>query len=409
MPIINRIAEFHDDMTAWRRNLHRHPETAFEERRTSDFVAEKLSEWGIEVHRGLAETGVVGTLHGSGAGQGGDRGAAGDGGGGNGDRAIGLRADMDALHIHELNDFDHRSTHDGKMHACGHDGHTAMLLGAARYLAETRNFAGTVHFIFQPAEENEGGGRVMDEEGLFDKFPVGSVYGLHNMPGLATGTAGLRSGSAMASFDVFEITVTGDGTHAAMPHLGNDPIIVAAQIVGAVQTIVSRRADPLDSVVVSITQFHAGDTWNVIPQQAVLRGTARCFTAELRDRIESEIEKIAKGLCAAHGATLEYRYERRYPALINSERETGIAARVAAEVLGEDNVQLGAPPLMGSEDFAYMLEEKPGCYIWLGNGEQGAPGGCSVHNPHYDFNDDISVLGASYWARLVETTLPRGG
>jgi amidohydrolase len=406
MPIINRIADFHDDMMAWRRNLHRHPETAFEERRTADFVAEKLSQWGIEVHRGLAETGVVGTLHGTGAAQGGD----GDGNGaGNGDRAIGLRADMDALHIHELNDFDHRSTHDGKMHACGHDGHTTMLLGAARYLAETRNFAGTVHFIFQPAEENEGGGRVMVEEGLFDKFPVGSVYGLHNMPGLATGTAGVRSGSVMASFDVFEITVTGDGTHAAMPHLGNDPIIVAAQIVGAVQTIASRRTDPLDSVVVSITQFHAGDTWNVIPQQAVLRGAARCFKAELRDRIESEIEKIAKGLCAAHGATLEYRYERRYPALINTERETGIAARVASEVLGEYNVRLGAPPLMGSEDFAFMLEEKPGCYIWLGNGEEGGPGGCSVHNPHYDFNDDISVLGASYWARLVETTLPRDG
>jgi hippurate hydrolase len=373
MPIINRIADFHDDMTAWRRDLHRHPETAFEERRTADLVAEKLTEWGIEVHRGLAETGVVGTLHGH------------DGnGGGNRSRAIGLRADMDALHIRELNDFDHRSTNDGKMHACGHDGHTAMLLGAARYLAETRNFEGTVHFIFQPAEENEGGGRVMVEEGLFDKFPVDSVYGLHNIPGIAAGRAGMRVGSAMASFDIFEITVTGNGTHAAMPHLGNDPVVVA-------------------------TQFHAGDTWNVIPHQAVLRGTARCFKAEVRDQIESEIEKIAEGLCAAHGATMAYRYERRYPALINTERETGIAAAVAADVLGEDNVQLGAPPLMGSEDFAYMLEERPGCYIWLGNGEGGGPGGCAVHNPHYDFNDEISVLGASYWAKLVETTLPRGG
>ncbi len=402
MPIINRIAEFHDDMTAWRRDLHRHPETAFEERRTAEFVAEKLAGWGIEVHRGLAETGVVGTLHG----------CKGDGdtnGGGTGARAIGLRADMDALHIHELNDFDHRSTHDGKMHACGHDGHTTMLLGAARYLAETRNFEGTVHFIFQPAEENEGGGRVMVEEGLFEKFPVESVYGMHNMPGLATGQAGMRVGSAMASFDIFEITVTGDGTHAAMPHLGNDPIVVAAQIVGAVQTIASRRADPLDSVVISITQFHAGDTWNVIPQQAVLRGTARSFKPEVRDRIEAEIRKISEGLCAAYGATMEFRYERRYPALVNTERETGIAAGVAAEVLGADNVQVGAPPLMGSEDFAFLLEEKPGCYIWLGNGEGGGPGGCSVHNPHYDFNDEISVLGASYWARLVETTLPRGG
>jgi hippurate hydrolase len=242
---------------------------------------------------------------------------------------------------------------------------------------------------------------------LFEKFPVEGVYGMHNIPGRATGTVGLRAGSAMASFDIFEITVTGDGTHAAMPHLGNDPIVVAAQIVGAVQTIVSRRADPLESVVVSITQFHAGDTWNVIPHQAVLRGTARCFTAKVRDQIEFEIEKIASGICAAHGATLEYRYERRYPALINTERETGIAAGVAAEVVGEDNVELDALPLMGSEDFAYMLEERPGCYIWLGNGEKGGPGGCTVHNPHYDFNDEISVLGASYWARLVETTLPR--
>ena len=406
MPIINRIAEFHDDMTAWRRDLHRHPETAFEEHRTADFVAGKLAEWGIEVHRGLAETGVVGTLHGNNA-QGGAKGGGSDNG--SGGRAIGLRADMDALHIHELNDFDHRSTDDGKMHACGHDGHTAMLLGAARYLAETRNFEGTVHFIFQPAEENEGGGRVMVEQGLFEKFPVESVYGMHNSPGLATGRAGLRAGSAMASFDIFEITVTGEGTHAAMPHLGNDPIVVAAQIVGALQTIASRRTDPLDSVVVSVTQFHAGDTWNVIPHQAVLRGTARCFKAEVRDRIEAEIGKISAGLCAAHGATLEYRYERRYPALINSERETGIAARVAAEVLGADNVELGAPPLMGSEDFAYLLQERPGCYIWLGNGEHGGPGGCTVHNPRYDFNDEISVLGASYWARLVETTLPRGG
>ncbi len=398
MPIINRIAEFHDDMTAWRRDLHRHPETAFEERRTAEFVAGKLAEWGIEVHRGLAETGVVGTLRGQ------------DGNGaGHGSRAIGLRADMDALHIHELNDFDHRSTDDGKMHACGHDGHTAMLLGAARYLAETRNFEGTVHFIFQPAEENEGGGRVMVEEGLFERFPVAGVYGMHNIPGLAAGRIGLRSGPAMAAFDIFAITVTGDGTHAAMPHLGNDPVVIAAQIVGALQTIVSRRADPIDSAVVSVTQFHAGDTWNVIPYQAVLRGTARCFKPEVRDLIEAEIQKIAEGICAAHGATMAFRYERRYPALVNSERETGIAAGVAAQVVGADKVTAGAAPLMGSEDFAYMLEKRPGCYIWLGNGEAGGPGGCNVHNPRYDFNDEISVIGASYWAKLVETTLPRGG
>ena len=406
MPIINRIAEFHDDMTAWRRSLHAQPETAFEERLTADFVAGKLGGWGIEVHRGLAETGVVGVLHGTG-GDGNGSGGDGNGSGGNG-RTVGLRADLDALHIHELNDFAHRSTIDGKMHACGHDGHTTMLLGAARYLAETRNFDGTVYFIFQPAEENEGGARVMIEEGLFENFPIETVYGMHNMPGLATGRVGLRAGPAMASFDIFEITVTGDGTHAAMPHLGNDPIVIAAQIVGALQTIVSRRADPIESVVVSVTQFHAGDTWNVIPEQAVLRGTARCFKPEVRDLVEAEIQKIAEGICAAHRATMAYRYERRYPALVNTEKETGIAAGVAAQVVGEDKVAVGAAQLMGSEDFAYMLESRPGCYIWLGNGEEGGPGGCNVHNPRYDFNDEISVIGASYWAKLVETTLPRG-
>ncbi len=399
MPIVNRIAEFHDDMTAWRRDLHAHPETAFEERRTSDFVAGKLAEFGIEVHRGLATTGVVGVLHGAGA-----SGRAADG-----VRALGVRADMDALHIHELNDFAHRSTVDGKMHACGHDGHTTMLLGAARYLAETRNFDGTVYFIFQPAEENEGGGRVMVEEGLFERFPVEAVYGLHNLPGLPAGQIALRPGPAMAAFDVFEITVTGDGTHAAMPHLGNDPVVAAAQIVGALQTIASRRSDPLESVVVSVTQFHAGDTWNVIPEQAVLRGTARSFKPEVRDQIEDEIERIAQGICAAHGATMSLHYERRYPALVNSARETDLAGGVAAQVVGEGNVAAGAPPLMGSEDFAYMLEARPGCYIWLGNGERGGPGGCAVHNPRYDFNDEVLVIGASYWARLVETALPRGG
>ncbi|MFQ5774918.1 MAG: M20 aminoacylase family protein [Kiloniellaceae bacterium] len=398
MPIINRIAQFHDEMTAWRRDVHAHPETAFEERRTSDFVAAKLAEWGIEVHRGLATTGVVGVLHG-----------AGGEAKGNPGRAIGLRADMDALHIHELNDFAHRSRHDGKMHACGHDGHTAMLLGAAKYLAETRNFDGTVCFIFQPAEENEGGGRVMVEEGLFDRFPVEAVYGLHNMPGTPVGQIGLRAGPAMAAFDIFEITVTGSGTHGAMPHLGNDPIVIAAQIVTGLQTIASRRADPLDSVVVSVTQIHAGDTWNVIPEQVALRGTARCFKPEVRDLIETEIRRIAEGVCAAYGATMTFRYERRYPTLVNTERETGIAAEVAAQVVGEPNVKLGAPPLMGSEDFAYMLETRPGCYIWLGNGTEGGPGGCAVHNPRYDFNDEIALIGASYWAKLVETTLPKAG
>ncbi len=392
MAVINRIAEFHEEIKGWRRDLHAHPETAFEEVRTSDFVAEKLAEFGIEVHRGLATTGVVGLL---------------DGQSNKSGRAIGLRADMDALHIAELNEFDHRSRHEGKMHACGHDGHTAMLLGAAKYLAETRNFDGRIAFIFQPAEENEGGGRVMVEEGLFEKFPVEAVYGLHNMPGMPVGTVSLREGPAMAAFDIFEIVITGKGAHAAMPQLGIDPIVTGAQIVGALQTVASRRVEPLDPVVVSVTQFHAGDTWNVIPETAVIRGTVRTFKKETQVQIECDIERIARTLCESQGATMTLRYERRYPALVNSPAETGIAAAVAGKVVGDDKVTVGAEQLMGSEDFAYMLEERPGCYIWLGNGTEGGPGGCSVHNPHYDFNDDIAVIGASYWATLVESSLPK--
>ena len=393
MPIVNRISAFHDDMVAWRRDLHAHPETAFEEVRTSDFVAEKLESWGIEVHRGLAETGVVGLLHGR----------------GESDRAIGLRADMDALHIQELNSFEHRSKNDGKMHACGHDGHTTMLLGAARYLAESRNFDGTVCLIFQPAEENEGGGRVMVEEGLFEKFPVEQVFGLHNMPGRAVGAVAMRTGPAMAAFDIFEATITGKGTHAAMPHRGIDPVMIASQVVGALQSIASRVIDPLQPVVVTVTQIHAGDTWNVIPEQAVLRGTARSFSPEVRDRVETEVCRIIEAISESFGAKAETRYERRYPAVVNSEAATALAAQVAADVVGAENVETDAAPLMGSEDFAYMLEEKPGCYIWLGNGVEGGPGGCYVHNPHYDFNDEASVIGASYWARLVETALPLAG
>jgi hippurate hydrolase len=392
MAVINRIAEFHDEIRGWRRDIHAHPETAFEEVRTADFVAGKLAEFGIAVHRGLATTGVVGVL---------------DGQSNRSGRAIGLRADMDALHIQELNGFDHRSRHDGRMHACGHDGHTAMLLGAAKYLAETRNFDGRVTFIFQPAEENEGGGRVMVEEGLFDRFPVESVYGLHNMPGMPVGTVSLRSGPAMAAFDIFEIVVTGKGTHAAMPQLGIDPVVTGAQIVTALQTIASRRTAPLDSVVVSVTQFHAGDTWNVIPETAVIRGTVRSFNKQTQDRMERDLERIARGICESQGATMTLRYERRYPALVNTEAETGIAAAAAARVVGEDKVMVGADPLMGSEDFAYMLQERPGCYVWLGNGTEGGPGGCAVHNPRYDFNDDIAVIGASYWATLVEQVLQR--
>jgi amidohydrolase len=391
MPIINRIAEFRVDMAEWRRDIHAHPETAFEEKRTSDIVAKRLTEFGIEVDRGLAGTGVVGTL----------KGTRGDG------PAIGLRADLDALDILEKNTFDHKSTIDGKMHACGHDGHTTMLLGAARYLAETRNFAGTVHFIFQPAEENEGGARVMVEEGLFDKFPVESVFGMHNMPGLEIGEMAVRGGPIMAAFDIFEIVVTGHGTHAAAPHLGKDAILASAEIVSALQSIASRSVDPQDSVVVSVTQIHGGDTWNVIPEDVVLRGTVRAFQPEIQDLAEASIRRIATGVAAAHDMTVAIDYQRRYPPTINDAAEADFAASVMAGVVGADKVFRNKNPKMASEDFAYMLNEKPGAYVWLGNGP--GEGGCLLHNPSYDFNDDALTIGASYWSRLVETRLGDGG
>jgi hippurate hydrolase len=387
MPIVNRIADFHKDLAAWRRDIHAHPETAFEEKRTADFVAQRLKEFGVEVHRGLAGTGVIGTLKGAKPGS----------------RAIALRADMDALHIHEKNGHDYASQNPGKMHACGHDGHTTMLLGAARYLAETRNFAGTVHFIFQPAEENEGGGRVMVEEGLFEKFPVEAVFGMHNWPGMAAGKFAMRAGPMMASFDIFEITVTGKGTHAALPHLGVDPVIAAAQIATGLQTIASRNTSPLDSAVVSVTQIHGGDTWNVIPDMVVLRGTTRSFKPEIQAAIEAGIRRIAEGVASAMGASVELRYERRYPPTINAAAETDLAADAAIEVAGAGNVDRELQPTMGSEDFAFMLQAKPGAYIFIGNGDAAA----GLHNPRYDFNDEILPIGASYWARLVERVLAK--
>ena len=386
MPIVNRIAEFHAEMTAWRHRIHAAPETAFEERETSDFVAAKLAEFGIEVARGLAGTGVVGTLKGA-------RGAG---------PAIGLRADMDALHIEEANGFEHRSRHDGRMHACGHDGHTTMLLGAAKYLSETRNFAGTVHFIFQPAEENEGGGRVMIEDGLFRKFPVDAVYGMHNIPGIAVGEMSLRSGPVMAAFDIFEIVVKGRGAHAAFPHLGADPVVAASALVGQLQTIVSRVVDPMQSAVVTVTQIHGGSTWNVIPEEATLRGTARWFRDRVGDIIEAAIKRIADGVAAAHGCTAATRYERRYPPTVNEAVETELCASVARGLVGEDKV-IERTPMMGAEDFAFMLREKPGCYVWIGNGA--GENVAQLHNPHYDFNDQILPIGASFWARLAETRL----
>jgi amidohydrolase len=388
MPIIDQIRAFRDEMTAWRRDIHAHPETAFEEHRTSDVVAGMLSAFGLEVHRGLASTGVVGTLR-----------------VGTGKRTIGLRADLDALHIQEQNDFAHRSIHPGRMHACGHDGHMTMLLGAAKYLAATREFDGTVHFIFQPAEENEGGGRAMVEQGLFEKFPCDSVYGLHNWPGMPVGQFGVMSGPMMASFDIFEIAVGGRGAHAAMPHDGIDPVVAASAAVQALQTIASRSINPVDAAVVTVTQFHAGDTWNVIPAQALLRGTTRAFSPDVQVAIESGIRRVMAGIDATYGTISAVRYERRYPPTINSPREAAVAAEAIAKVVGEENVLSDLQPTMGAEDFAFMLQARPGCYVWMGNG----PGesGCRLHNPRYDFNDECLPIGASYWAKLVEHVLAR--
>ena len=389
MPIKEEIAAFADEMAAWRRDIHAHPETAFEEMRTSDIVAEKLASFGIEVHRGMAKTGVVGTLS-----------------VGTSNRAIGLRADLDALDVHEENTFAHISTIPGKMHACGHDGHTAMLLGAAKYLAGTRRFDGTVRFIFQPAEENEAGGRVMCEEGLFDQFPVEAVYGMHNQPGLPLGKFGVRAGAAMASADMFTITISGKGSHAAHPHQGEDPIVTGAEIVSALQRVVSRSTNPLEAAVVSVTQFHAGTTMNVIPQTAMIMGTCRALNRNVQDMIEARMEQIIAGIASAHGLSATIDYDRRYPVLVNTDEETRSSARAAVAVVGEENVFTNHPPTMGSEDFAWMLLERPGCYIRVGNGE-GEDGGCVVHNPRYDFNDKAAVYGASYWAELVEQELPR--
>jgi|APFre7841882724_1041349.scaffolds.fasta_scaffold00913_2 amidohydrolase len=388
MNLIQRLTPLHADMTAWRHDLHAHPETAFEEVRTSAFVAERLAAFGLEVTRGIGRTGVVGTLR-----------------AGSAARTVGLRADMDALHVPEENDFAHRSRHAGKMHACGHDGHTAMLLGAARYLAATRAFDGTVHFIFQPAEENEGGGRAMVEDGLFERFPCDAVYGLHNWPGLPVGQFAVMPGPMMASFDVFEIALAGRGTHAAMPHLGVDPVVAGSALVQALQTIPSRTVSPVDAAVVSVTQFHAGDTWNVIPAEAVLRGTTRAFRPEVQDEIEAGVRRVAAGIDAAYGTTSSVRYERRYPPTVNTAPEAMLAAQAMRSLVGDANVHTALPPTMGAEDFAFMLQARPGAYAWIGNGP--GEGGCVLHNPRYDFNDDILPLGAAYWVALAEQELPR--
>ncbi len=392
MPVNNRITTFHDEMTAWRRDIHANPELGFEEVRTSKLVAEKLASWGIEVHTGIAKTGVVGVLHGNGDKRGQDH-------------AIALRADMDALPMTEETGKAHASTTPGKFHGCGHDGHVTMLLGAAKYLAETRNFDGTVYFVFQPAEEGLGGGRVMMQEKLFDRFPAKSVWGMHNWPEVPIGKAAVMAGPMMAAADRFDIHIEGKGTHAAMPHYGIDPVLIGSQIVTMLQSLVSRRTDPMAQAVISTTIFQAGSAFNVIPREAKLGGTVRTFDPAVQDMIEREMKTIAESVASAMGAKATVNYGRGYPATINSEDEAGFAAQIAARLLGEENVITDADPCMGAEDFSYMLQERPGCYIWLGQGDEEHQ--AMVHNTQYDFNDRILPIGASYWAQLVETALPR--
>ncbi|MDP6295045.1 MAG: M20 aminoacylase family protein [SAR324 cluster bacterium] len=388
MTVIKEIKLLHDEMTEWRRDIHQHPELKFEENRTSDLVAAKLEEFGIEIHRGLAKTGVVGTIR-------------------NGDGpSIGLRADMDALPLEEKNTFKHASSNPGKMHACGHDGHTAMLLGAAKHLAASKNFKGTVNLIFQPAEEGGGGGELMIKEGLFEMFPVDSVYGLHNWPGMPAGTFGVGSGPIMAAADMFDLTINGRGGHAAFPDQCIDPIVVASQVVSALQTITSRNTHPVDSVVISVTQIHAGDAYNVIPDSVLMHGTVRTFQTETRDKIPSSMLRVAEGVCAAYGTTCELNYMSGYPATINSVPETEISAKAVVDLLGEDKIILNPTPSMGAEDFSYMLEARPGCYVWLGIGPGKGEAGCMLHSSRYDFNDDVLPTGASYWVKLVENELP---
>ena len=376
-----------DHLIAIRHDLHAHPELAFEEHRSSDVVAAFLQSLGIEVHRGLAGTGVVGILR-------------------NGDstRSIGLRADMDALPVHEQNLFPHRSRHQGRMHACGHDGHTAMLLGAAQVLAGSSDFNGTVVFIFQPAEETDGGARVMIEQGLFERFPVDAVFGMHNWPGLPAGQFAVHGGPVMACADQFDIVLSGHGGHAAMPQQARDPLIAAAALVQAVQTVVSRSLDPLDPAVISVTRFFAGgEAYNVIPAEARIGGTVRAFRGEVQDRIEAALERLAGGIAAAHGVQSHLDYRRGYPPTVNTATEAALCAEVAGAVAGAGNARRDLAPSMGAEDFSYMLREKPGCYVWIGNGM--AEGGCMLHNPRYDFNDAILPLGVRYWVELVKQAL----
>jgi len=388
MPTVRRITELQDEMTAWRRDIHAHPELGFEEKRSSDVVAAKLAEFGVEVHRGIGKTGVVGVLR-----------------AGTSKRNIGLRADMDALPIQEANSFAHRSRHDGKMHACGHDGHTAMLLGAAKYLAETRNFDGTVHFIFQPAEEGIGGARAMIEDGLFRRFPCDVIFGMHNRPGMPLGKFAVRSGPMMAGGAFFDIDIEGRGTHGARPEAGVDPVLVAAHVTAALQSIVSRNVRPVDTAVVSVTQIHGGDAYNVIPQRARLSGTVRAFSNQVMELIGRNMTRVAEGVAAGFGAQAKTDFRPIFAPLVNDPKEADFAAGVCAEITGADSVRRDPALIMASEDFSFMLNEVRGCYINIGNGD--GEGACEVHNPSYDFNDQALPYGASFFARVVETRLAR--
>jgi hippurate hydrolase len=396
MKLVEPIIAFQSELQQIRRDLHAHPELCYEEQRTSDVVAAKLTEWGIPVVRGLGLTGVVGIIK-----------------NGTSDRAIGLRADMDALPMQEINTFAHASRHPGKMHACGHDGHTSMLLGAARHLAQHRNFDGTVYMIFQPAEEGGAGARRMIQDGLFERCPMDAVYGMHNWPGMPAGSFGVTEGPMMASSNEFHVTVRGKGAHAAQPHKGVDPIMVAIQIAQAWQTIITRNKSPLDTAVLSITQIHAGSATNVIPDDASLVGTVRTFTTEVLDLIEKRMQALAENIAAGFDAEVDFSFKRNYPPLVNHARETQFAVEVMKAVAGADQVDDKIEPTMGAEDFAFFLQEKPGCYIFIGNGEGDHRDGghglgpCVLHNGSYDFNDSLLPIGASFWVHLAEAALPR--
>ena len=396
MNVIDSIVTQAAGIAAVRRDIHAHPELCFEEVRTADVVAQKLTEWGIPIHRGLGKTGVVGIVKGR------DGGASG--------RAIGLRADMDALPMQEFNTFAHARQHHGKMHACGHDGHTAMLLAAAQHFAKHRNFDGTVYLIFQPAEEGGGGARVMIEDGLLEQFPMQAVFGMHNWPGMKMGQFAVSPGPVMASSNEFKITIHGKGGHAAMPHTGIDPVPIACQMVQAFQTIISRNKKPVDAGVISVTMIHTGEATNVVPDSCELQGTVRTFTLEVLDMIEARMKQVAEHTCAAHEATCDFEFVRNYPPTVNSAAEADFARKVMASIVGEANV-LVQEPTMGAEDFAFMLQARPGAYCFIANGDGGhrdlghGGGPCTLHNPSYDFNDDLIPLGATYWVRLAEEWL----